>query len=523
MTHDESVESWFNDVRASSKKRVDSSTVRVSGWHCWLGRVPKGIEIIWEPSGRHSPTLQAEFVHSAQVQAKVRDPTVKSLKLRSGGSYELGLVTTDSGTDFFVEVDEGTAPERLRITGPKEVRPAFAAPITHMHDGSVSGQAVPRDVEHVIRLSGECRFRAYGNPSRLELELAEDCDLSIDGSLSVGGVTGDHKLSIRKGSLHVKEHSADSKVRYGLVEGTNLTFVRGTSVTVLGTGAISVTELVIGLDAETATIHVTENAQLIEYSGSPSAVDAKPGSLIAGSRGGGFRPTSITTAEKADLTALNPYGLAIGDLHTLEKAEKITFELPRRSNSRRKSEFMVNAGGVDESSNDVRHVANAHFWSGLARIAASSGSSGNVQSQVREAAARSRLRAIRSHNREWWLLTIYKKVRFSESIGIPLLWLVGLAVALTVALAWGWREALVPIPQVIDFSSPRFGIDWRAGSRLLLQVLAWPLAIFRIEPGLELADDAQSIPLAVTLVYRAVAIGLLFFSLAAVRRVTRAE
>lgn len=146
----------------------------------------------------------------------------------------------------------------------------------------------------------------------------------------------------------------------------------------------------------------------------------------------------------------------------------------------------------------------AHFWTRLAEMLSSKHTPGAVQSEVRYAAMRARLKATPRWNREWWLLSAYQLVGFGERILRPLLWHL-LVVSLLVVVGMIWNP-----------SNPDLLETWPT---LVLS----PLSFFRVVGEADLEKIREIFPLVMVLVVQLVGIVLIFFSLLAVRRVTKAE
>lgn len=148
----------------------------------------------------------------------------------------------------------------------------------------------------------------------------------------------------------------------------------------------------------------------------------------------------------------------------------------------------------------------AHFWSRLGSILKDHHAPGHVQSDVRYATAH--WRRVSSRGRERALLTLYSLVGYGERIGWPLGWLILLSLLLTPLF-------ISPQPQSACCAL------WPEALSTFWDVLRSPSGFFRLGPSdLHASGFWEELAL---LLASTVGIVLLFFSVSAIRRVTKAE
>jgi hypothetical protein len=148
------------------------------------------------------------------------------------------------------------------------------------------------------------------------------------------------------------------------------------------------------------------------------------------------------------------------------------------------------------------------FWAQLSDLVADKKAPGSVQSALRFVAAHARLKASPRRSRERSWLRLYWLVGYGERIGRPLLIYLTAAAFVFGLVVWGVGD-LLPA----EGSSVDWGLGW--------DLLVLPLSFFRLTgdsviSGGWLAD-------ALTLALRVGGVLMVFFSLAAVRRLTKAE
>lgn len=229
----------------------------------------------------------------------------------------------------------------------------------------------------------------------------------------------------------------------------------------------------------------------------------------------GLRPTSLGDLENSVIEDLDVTGLWLWDLEKLAKAERLSIATPdKRKEMIHMAERIQSPHGL---AGGDPSTSRAFFWRRLSDIVADKHGSGEGQSRVRYIANEMRLGSPAISKRERSLLNLYKLVGYGESIGRPLYLFLSACALLAAAVS---VDCLLPDA----FCSPLFqdvelteALDPLEG---LIRLVVSPLAFFRFVDGPYAASDWTSLML---VGLRIVGVLMIFFSLAAVRRVAKAE
>lgn len=268
-----------------------------------------------------------------------------------------------------------------------------------------------------------------------------------------------------------------------------------------------------GLSSTTATRTTFEpshrDALVLELNARGAVWDAKGaialtagrGTVCAGDPGSPLEMTSVRSVDGAELEKFSPFQLRVEDLGPLSKAERVDPWFPPRSTALDLESRMDLGGGPEAAVLRKR----AHFWQRLSRILAESHASGGAQSAARFAAMHARRQAL-DRGRERFILSIYSWVGYGERIALPLAILGGLSLVSALILVAERGTGLC------CERAPEFLTDW-------YQLFLSPLAFFRFT----VVPQVEGLDWLVVLVTRIVGTLLLFFALAATRRIAKAE
>lgn len=217
----------------------------------------------------------------------------------------------------------------------------------------------------------------------------------------------------------------------------------------------------------------------------------------AADNGSRLQLVGIEDVTGSELHDIDIYGLQLDDVDRLKDVLRISPWFPPRWGDAKKAEDGMFGG---ESTNEARR-RRAQFWAKLSTLLKEKHGTGNDQSVTRAAAMRTRQAATRS-GRERNLLWIYQWVGYGESVAKPILWL--LAVSTLAALTLLRFDKIPATSNALEV----FG-----------GIVVLPLSFFRFIDPLTL----EGWPQAIVVVAAVVNVLMLFFTLSAIRRVTKAE
>jgi hypothetical protein len=155
-------------------------------------------------------------------------------------------------------------------------------------------------------------------------------------------------------------------------------------------------------------------------------LEAARGAVVSGSPDGTLVLDGFVNVQGAELEDVNVYDLNIGDLLTLEGAERVEPWVPRPQMARRAEDAMFR-----DQDPRLAQRQRMHFWSRMTDILKLKKAPGRLQSEVRYAAQRARNNAL-PMRRERALLTAYSLVGYGERILLPLGWYLLVGLVLTV-------------------------------------------------------------------------------------------
>jgi hypothetical protein len=321
--------------------------------------------------------------------------------------------------------------------------------------------------------------------------------LSVNGSntLSLGSLPPGSELELNDCTLHLRCADIDSHS----VTLRRTTFTGAGNLVVLGAldGPSFNASNPLSLN-----VNLLDGASITDGTGF-IVLQAGDRTLCAGAPGGALRLEAVLSANGAELQGVDIYDLALGDLAQLKDAERLVPWVPERARAREREDTMQVGGGSPATLAGRR----AHFWTRLSVLLKEKHAPGSVQSQVRYAAARARRRAL-PWGRERAILTLFAAVGYGESIGLPILChaLVSLVAApfvlhdrtLNIHSADAWENLL------------------EAWGRLLQA----PLTFFRFTSLPRVTGFGSNLAVVVP---SALGVLLLFFALAAVRRIAKPD
>ena len=246
-------------------------------------------------------------------------------------------------------------------------------------------------------------------------------------------------------------------------------------------------------------VRVRANASLLDAAGRVSNLSADERSTVAGAQPGGLRVRSIGTASGATLIGIAVDELDEHSLGTLNDASQFAPSMPRIGRRLVRLVRSMAFGGADIR---VVRQRRARFWQQVVRLTVEKHSSGDIQSKARYAYAVARTDSAKGRERIW--LKLYGMIGYGESVGRPIAVYLLLSLVPTLLFRLGWLE--LPEP-------------WKAWHIVLA-----PLLFFRTVASSS-PTGAQNLGAAVWLVssWQLVGVVLIFFSLAAIRRVSKAE
>ena len=250
---------------------------------------------------------------------------------------------------------------------------------------------------------------------------------------------------------------------------------------------------------------------------------------------GGLGLATIRSADGAELQDVNIYGLSLRDLPALEKVHRFSPWIPPPAQAR-EFEDAMKLGTDDEA---LRRNRSVHFWSAMVAIMENTHAVEHVRSEVRFAAARARQRALASGsrkrrlattrawlrgarsslrqriqwNREVVLLHMYSIVGYGERVWRPIFVILAGTMLGTVIL--------VTIPNLPSVCCGTFRDWWGTFFHLLLL----PLTFLRLrsDPEVSPRQDEGILEPTVEVIVGILNALMLFFTITAIRRVTKAE
>lgn len=324
---------------------------------------------------------------------------------------------------------------------------------------------------------------------------------------------------------HVKSDRGDESVRVIIQGGSNLVAdVPEGSELLIESGSLSLvthqTQTVRSINAikieGTGTLNLETSLTSPVFKGPPLLALGRKGQIIGGSGSirlqamggycsGSFDPPlrldEVSQCEQTQLENVIIYGLDIPDLIPLQGAERVVPLMPRwRRDARRQEDAMFS----DEPGTTAA-TKRAHFWARLQAIVRDTHAPGNIQSQVRYAAARARRRSL-SWGRERVLLSLYALLGYGERVFHPLGWLLALSLLTQVTL--------IDLPE--DLCCENAGRFWVG----VLKLFVSPLAFFRFVQPPQGTGPLETVAVLAT---RVLGVLLLFFAISAARRVAKAE
>jgi hypothetical protein len=456
----------------------DSSRVRV----VVHGRKEK------EPT-RIAPNIVVRYPANFTIAWDEEGPTELALH---DGDFKLGgkhppdvLLVVDSSV---VPSDPATMFALVRIQGEATFPSGFLAGSSHIENSSRIGSSKSSTAVSLGEL-----MRDSSEPTRFCL---------TDGLFSFASISG--PVEIRLGNGNSRE--APRVIFEAQGESNDLTFVGSGEVQVLG----AITDVRFGSGTNPISLNV--RGQVFAASGQVN-LEMGPEAVCVGDRYTPLEVHRIKDCKGGLLDGVGVYWLeGIGELTTLEQAEsfspwfpprsRLGVSLPWRDPRTAFRDRMILGGGSAET---IRQKQ-AHFWNRMAGILENNHAGGTVQSEVRWEAARARRRALR-WGRERFLLSAYSLIGYGERIFLPLLWLFVLA---------GIATPILLDPPPVSLSCERWDEFGSTFGRTLLS----PLAFFRF---VGTPDAHGPLEHGALLTVRIAGLLLLFFALAAIRRVTKAE
>lgn len=464
--------------------------------------------------------------------AVVVDPRLNRLLIEGGGEAGGYGITVDvnlvakgprPGAVGDIELALPSLSHLAVRNGDAEVKNAANVPahITLESGGIFVGPAPAWQVRS-LRLVGECHFRS-GHP------LAADRTIVHKGA-RFQSLAGSHSL----GRLEPAENDA-----------VELTFVGGQATEITGAPPFSRFELengavrVLQSRIEDSTfrgagrvqvgpgaalldcrfdptdevarliLHLVRNARAVGVAGSVD-LQAEPGAVCIGDDFEPLRLLRVNTADQAQLEHLDLYSLHISDLWPLGESERLQPWIPRRKLWSSLWNPFRHPARHREDQMDLTLQERAHFWSRLALMLRDKHSTGAVQSEVRYAAQRARLKALPRWDREKLLLALYSIVGFGERIRRPIVWHVLISATVAAWPVWPRTGA--------DLSTLQLPPDYLATWWALIRS---PLVVLRLVAPEVL--EGLSVPDLLVLLVQVIGVILIAFSLLAVRRVTKGE
>lgn len=443
-------------------------------------------------------------------------PDLSGLEIQGGPCAEVTITRADR-PEQAVNVRLLATVLRLNIEGAAVLVEAGNPPeqVLSLKNGTFQA-AVNWPVRDLV-LNGVCRIHSGNTFERTRIRGL--CLLTTANSPNLGEIVSDTSegegvvLRLLQSSNPCSANSIPDGSRLEL-EGAHITFTNAASealpdmqdLVVAGAGTF-------GLSATTATrvtfepehrdaltLDLTTRGAVWDAHGSVGLRAAR-GTVCAGDPNNPITLISIHAVEGAELEKFSPFELRVEDLGPLSNAERVDPWFPRRRAARELESKMELGGGPAAAVRRKR----AHFWQRLSRILAGSHASGGAQSAARFAAMDARRQAL-DPGREKTILGIYSIVGYGERIALPFVLLVVLSLISTLLLVAERGTGLC------CERSGEFFLYWY---RLLLS----PLAFFRFT----VVPEVRGLDSFIVLVTRVVGTLLLFFGLAAARRVAKAE
>lgn len=336
--------------------------------------------------------------------------------------------------------------------------------------------------------------------------------------LSVDSLSTEEPLELAEGELDLLEETKDVEV--DIRNGAILRIAQNARVSGAKFGGGG-TIIVDGLLADSTfgpdcNLQTAGDGLALGVSGSPESVTARALSHIIGAETGEpFAPRSIEEAEGALLEMLDVRNLWIWDVDQLSNAERLSVRFADRQKDRiKEAKEVVPPKGLEGGDPKANR---AHFWRRLSDVLSEKKASGEVQSRARFLANEMRSESPIS-KREKILLWLYRRIGYGEHIGTPLYWFAGASAILV---------GLLTLPCI----NPWFCVELysnaeSAGGTPLgfwetaFAIPASPLAFFRFVSAPYVTAIVPRVALITVQVF---GILMLFFSLAAIRRVAKAE
>lgn len=370
-------------------------------------------------------------------------------------------------------------------------------------------------------------FSAEGNVLQNPVELTIGGSATIGGGLDITSLESRGESAELTAASDLSIGSADNAT-FKLIAG-RITIDKATNLTIdiADKGVLKAGRIVGGsfvgpgvLTVLRAAHHSGISTQLLMEAnstglfvkGSPEIKRLYPGATLIGASDGTLAPRIIDGDMKnARIENLNVYYIDTRALPFLEQLEHLTVWIPDSRKLRIENEH--NRGdGVAVVPISKEFSARYHFWRRISEMVAEKGGRGEVQSRLRETANRTRLRSLSGFTRERLLLWLYSLVGYGERIGLPLAIHTSLAVGFAVLIGLWFPDAL-GANEAQPCSLGEFA--W-----LAWQILISPLAFFRFA---EVPDVATQWAQVLLMLVRINGVVMIFFSLAAIRRVARAE
>lgn len=276
-----------------------------------------------------------------------------------------------------------------------------------------------------------------------------------------------------------------------------------------GAGLVTIyDDLVSGRFSAGVRVQCAGVARLLEARGTIKLLECGE-AVVTGASTEPLRPLSISSAKGAVLLNIDCFGLDEQSLDAIQESAQFAPWVPSQSWRAVRKLQSMNLSVRENDSGTVMRVTDsatekwrrARFWQRVTRLSADSHASGDTQSRVRFVYTAARRYASESR-RERFLLWVYSFIGYGERVVRPL----GLY-ALAAFSAW---VGLTYGPLSVD-DGPSFG-----------DVFGLPLKFFRVV-GEDSTDSAAGGLRWVLASLQLFGLLMLFFSLSAIRRVSKAE
>lgn len=310
-------------------------------------------------------------------------------------------------------------------------------------------------------------------------------------------------------------HEARPELR---IEGGTISFADEAELTIkghadgvsfIGSGLVTIhDELVSGRFSAGVRVQCAGVARLLEARGTIKLLECGK-AVVTGAITEPLRPLSISRAKGAVLLNIDCFGLDEQSLDAIQESAQFAPWVPSQSWRAVRKLQSMSLSTRENDSGGVRRVTDsatekwrrARFWQRVTRLTADSHASGDTQSRVRFVYTAARRYASESR-RERFLLWVYSFIGYGERVMRPLGLYAVAAASVWLGLTYG--------PLSVD-GGPSFG-----------DVIGLPLKFFRIV-GKDSADSVDGGLRWVLASLQLFGLLMLFFSLSAIRRVSKAE